>query len=147
MSPDNLGQPTTPSQKDNYNPEDYLIRDEDGKLLATNVSENLKRTRELIPDLDEPFLYDFADFLATRTPERLYPEGFATTIVLALYDLQKGIDGFTKKPIDSSLTGQHPIVYDLLALGSLSIIERLYGPEFANEVEIVLKGTNNSENE
>ena len=80
------------------------------------LKEKLRNLYEYLPNKDQT-LYDFAAYLADRIRNpNLTPQGFALTAQLALYDLGKGVDGFTREPINNGLVGYPPMMYTLLGM-------------------------------
>lgn len=75
---------------------------------------------------------EFGNFLSDYIKQdQLVPAGFVLACELALTDLSKGIDGFTKKPIKSRLVGYPPMIFTLIRAEIPSIAEVIFPPEFA----------------
>jgi len=105
--------------------------------------QNLK---EIMPDIDDTSC-DFAAFLADRfsDDQELVPLGFLMASQLALIDLEKGIDGFTQKPIDrkyaiTRLPREH---LRLLNLVFPTIAKAVTPQDFAAQVEEIEKSVRN----
>ena len=49
---------------------------------------------------------------------------------LAIYDLQRGMDGFTKKPITGRISGYPPTFYSLLGLSIADIASAVFGKKY-----------------
>ena len=106
----------------------------ESKAISTEpIKKKLKSLREYMPD-QKDIVYDFATYLADRLYPKLVPEGFSTIAELALYDLQKGINGFTGQPIKSSLVGYPSMVYRLLRIQVPKIADAVCPEEFAQGV-------------
>lgn len=60
--------------------------------------------------------YDFCALLADRIKDQgeLLPQGFAMAVELLIYDLNKGISGYTNEPMNSRLVGLPPVVFRLM---------------------------------
>ncbi|MBI5153087.1 MAG: hypothetical protein HZA36_01360 [Parcubacteria group bacterium] len=85
---------------------------------------------------------DFARFLASRLNSQLVPMGFVMACELALYDLQKGVDGFSGQPIRSSLVGYPPMIYVLLRVEIPMIAKAIFPEEFAAGVQEFIEEMN-----
>jgi hypothetical protein len=99
------------------------------------VIEKLKNLREYMPE-EEETIYQFGAYLADKIGEhsKLAPQGFKIAADLGLYDLQEGVDGFTGKPIQSSLVGYPPQIYTLLGMRIADLADATCSEEFAKEV-------------
>lgn len=88
-------------------------------------------------------LSGFLEFLATRLNDRLVPIGFVMTIELAMYDVERGKDGFTGAPVD---VGLPPIPAAKWMLSTIVDESRVriatiaLGEEFAQKVKSVIEG-------
>lgn len=98
--------------------------------------DKLRQLTEFVPQSNQ-YLYQFGTFLAERiTPRKqITPQNFVGAAELAIYDLQKGIDGFTGQPIRSELVGLPPQLYSLLRLNVTIIAKAVYSEDFAKQVE------------
>ena len=101
-----------------------------------SVKERLKNLSQHMPN-HSPITYDFGLFLADRLNPRLVPRGFVMAVEFALYDLEKGVDGFTKRPLDGRLTGCPSIFYHLLRMQTPQIAEAVCPEDFAREVKTI----------
>src|SRR3989344_9243327 len=82
-----------------------------GLISTEEITEKLQNLKDHMPNESE-FTYDFGTYLATRLGQsEIDPLGFNTTVQRVLYDFAKGIDGFTRKPVPSSLSGMPGAVY------------------------------------
>ncbi|HUW43418.1 MAG TPA: hypothetical protein VMV95_00440 [Bacillota bacterium] len=97
------------------------------------IKEKLKGLREHMPD-QQDVIYDFATYLADRLNPELVPQGFNMAAELALYDLEKGVDGFTGQPIQSRLVGYPSMIYRLLRMQVPQIAEAVCPEDFAQGV-------------
>jgi hypothetical protein len=102
---------------------------------TTEAKQKLANFTHKEVDRNHPIVSDFAKFLATRLNPRLVPIGFIMACELALYDLEKGVDGFTQKPITSRLVGYPPAIYRILRLEIPKIAEGVFPSEFADSVK------------
>jgi len=80
-----------------------------------NLEKNMEGQQEIV--------YTFAKFLAERLNGDLNINGFKMQLELALYDGQRGIDGFTDKPIKYNLEGYPQMIYNLIRIIFTEIIE------------------------
>ena len=89
----------------------------DEQVLDTvEVIAKLRNLRTLMPEAKEPLLYDFAEGFADRLNPEMVPLGFLTALDLFHYDLEKGVNGFTGKPMPRQLVGHPPMVLGLLRM-------------------------------
>ncbi len=107
---------------------------DEAKQKLNELEKHLPRREEVI--------YLFGSFLAGRLNDRLVPAGFVIACELALYDLQKGTDGFTGKPIQNNLVGYPPTIYALLRMEIPNITETIFPPAFATAVKKTIKEIN-----
>jgi len=106
----------------------------ESKAVSTEpIKEKLRNLREHLPQ-QEDVTYDFATYLAERLNPKLVPEGFNMVAELALYDLQKGVNGFTGQPIQSRLVGYPPMIYSLLKMQVPDIADVVCPQDFAQGV-------------
>ncbi|HLC78322.1 MAG TPA: hypothetical protein VJH92_04310 [Candidatus Nanoarchaeia archaeon] len=98
-----------------------------------SIADRLRNLREYMPH-EQQVVYDFGNYLAGRLNPSLVPEGFNMAATLALYDLQKGVDGFTGKPINSSLVGYPPQIYSILNIILPQIADAVCPKDFAGGV-------------
>lgn len=104
--------------------------------LVVGIKEKLANLEQYLPE-QEKITYDFARFLSNRAHDRLEPEGFNMMAKLALYDLQTGEEGYTRKPIQNELVGYPPAIYYLLGESISQIAEAIFGKEYGHQVEKV----------
>ena len=97
------------------------------------MKEKLRNLREHMPDQNDQ-IYSFGAYLADRLNPELVPEGFNMAAELALYDLQKGVNGFTGKPIQSRLVGYPPMIYGILRMQVPEIAKAVCPEDFAKGV-------------
>ncbi|MFH1210122.1 MAG: hypothetical protein V1663_05025 [archaeon] len=105
-------------------------------ISTEEMKAKLQNLREHMPDEDQ-FTYDFGNYLATRLDQELNPMGFNMVVELTLYDLQKGINGFTGKPTPISLSGMPAPVYVVMKMNIPSIARAVCPSDFADKVEQV----------
>jgi hypothetical protein len=103
-------------------------------IQTDEIKAKLRDLKAYLPERDD-VTYKFGSYLAERLeghPE-LLPMGFKMAAELALYDLEKGVNGFTSEPIRSSLVG-YPMMYRLMSMEIPNIADAVCPPEFAKEV-------------
>lgn len=114
------------------------------KVLSTDeAKEKLAELEKHMPKASDEVVYKFGHFLAGRlnNPE-IVPQGFVMACELALYDLQQGVDGFSNKPIQSSLVGYPPMIYGLLRMEIPEIAKAVFPEDFAAEVKTMFDEVN-----
>ena len=88
-----------------------------------------------MPDSDH-YLHSFGKFLSKRICDhQLAPAGFHTAAQLALFDLERGKDGYTGEPIRHDLVGFPPFVFRTYALMIPEIASAVCPPKFAAAVK------------
>lgn len=97
------------------------------------IKEKLRNLREHLPQQDET-VYDFAAYLTDYLNPRLVPAGFHLGAMLALHDLQTGVNGFTGEAFSSRLAGSPSQLYVSLEKFIPQIAEATCPPEFAQGV-------------
>jgi len=106
-------------------------------LSVAEIGEKLRNLQEHLPG-EEDTVYKLAAFLAGRFEkqgENLHPLGFHLAAELAIYDLQKGVDGYTGEPIRSSLVGYPPFLYPVLSTTVPRIAKAILPEAAANAVQ------------
>jgi hypothetical protein len=114
------------------------------KELVLPMEEAKKKLNELekhMPNTQDT-ICDFGRFLSPRLNPQLVPEGFILACELAIYDLQKGVDGFTGQPIRSKLVGYPPMIYALLRMNISHIASAIFPDEFATAVKMAIQELN-----
>lgn len=105
---------------------------------TTIPAQRLKSIEEFSTQPVNPFVADFARLLADRlkTYPEIVPMGFMMAATILIYDLGKGVNGFTNEPINSSLVKRSPEIYGILdqSIPYLAKIAFEDSPEFANAV-------------
>lgn len=115
--------------------ENAISMEEPKKRLA-----NLK---EFMPKANDQVLA-FCRFLAEYLNSEIVPQGFVMGCELALHDLQKGVHGFTGKPIQSSLVGHPPMIYRLVRMEIPRIADAVFPEDFASGVKAFIAEVNES---
>ncbi len=105
----------------------------EGAISTEPVKEKLRNLRQYMPD-QQDVVYDFGAYLADRLNPELVPQGFNMATELALYDLQKGVNGSTGQPIRSRLIGYPPVIYESLRMQVPEIAEAVCPEDFAKGV-------------
>ena len=105
----------------------------EGAISTEPIKEKLKNLRQYMPN-QQDVIYDFGAYLADRLNPELVSQGFNMAAELALYDLQKGVDGVTGQPIRSRLVGYPPVIYGLLRMQVPEIAEAVCPEDFAKGV-------------
>jgi len=103
-------------------------------ISMNEAKDKLRNLSQYMPDQEET-IYEFGKYLADRLNPELLPMGFVMACELALYDLQKGVDGFSGQPIRSRLVGYPPMIYALLRMMIDQIAEAIFPEDFANAVK------------
>ena len=106
----------------------------DEAISMAPVKEKLRNLRQHMPAQQE-VIYDFGAYLADRLNPELFPQGFNTTAESALYDLQEGVDRFTRQPIRSSLVGYPSTTYGSLRMKIPQIAAAVCPKDFAEGVK------------
>jgi len=97
---------------------------------------NKLRDREVIDSMSAPGgdqFYSFTCFVADRLNDELVPQGFIMAVELAAYDLIKGVDGYTGKPIQNRLVGLPPFIFPLMVENLFRNLDKVLPSEFAKE--------------
>lgn len=121
---------------------DRIKRGMTGAISMEEVKVKLRNLSEHLPNEDK-ILYEFARLLADRLNEKLVPEGFLLGAQLLLYDLERGIDGYTGQRINSRLVGYPPIIYVSIELMIPMIAEATCPADFAQEVHKIVEEIRN----
>lgn len=92
-----------------------------------------------IDDDTDNLIKEFSRFLSPRLNDELVPVGFVlgcdlALYDLALYDLSKGINGYTQEPIKNRLVGYPSMIYMLIKARVPEIAKAIFPSEFADEV-------------
>ncbi|MBT4936742.1 hypothetical protein HON22_02390 [Candidatus Peregrinibacteria bacterium] len=106
---------------------------ESGDILGTSVKRKLANLEQYFPKQDK-IIYDFAKFLSERANDELVPMGFMLMAELAVYDLQKGVDGLTGEPLQRGIGGYPPAMYSVLNMYIPQIAEAIFGKEYGTNV-------------
>ena len=111
-----------------------------------NEAIDMKEAKEMLMDISvdddtDDMIKEFGRFLSPRLNDELVPVGFVLGCDLALYDLSKGVDGYTKKPIQNRLVGYPSMIYTLIKMRVPTIAKAIFPEEFANEVTDLCKAT------
>lgn len=108
-------------------------------ILMDEPKQKLAMLEKLLPNSAEQ-IHSFGRFLVEYLNKELTPEGFVIGCELALYDLQKGVNGFTNEPIKSKLVGYPPMIYAMFRLYIPQIAEAIFSAEFAESVKTFFVG-------
>ena len=99
-------------------------------IPMSEIKEKLLKLKEYWSSADDT-ICEFARLLSGRLNNQLVPSGFYIAAELLIYDLQKGIDGFTNEPIRSKLVGYPPIIYTLIRINLEQVAEKVCPEDFA----------------
>lgn len=100
------------------------------------AAQKLRGIEEFTTEPLSPPLTEFARFLADRIDRgTIVPLGFLMAANLSLYDLQKGVNGFTGEPIRNSLVGRTPEFYTMLTANVPGLARLAFSEAFADEVD------------
>ena len=102
------------------------------------VKEKLRNLEKYLPD-KEKMVYEFGNYLADILNPALVPFGFNLAAEHALYDIQVGVNSFTKEPISTRLAGYPPQIYALLRSEIPYIAEAVCPEDFAKGVREVFE--------
>ncbi len=100
---------------------------------------DMKEAKEILMDISIDgdtgnLIKEFSRFLSPRLNDELVPVGFVLGCDLALYDLSKGINGYTQEPINNRLVGYPNMIYTLIKARVPEIAKVIFPSEFADEV-------------
>jgi hypothetical protein len=109
-------------------------------ISTEELKVKLLNLKELMPEESE-FVYDFGAYFATRLNKRINPNGFNLEYQLTLYDLNRGVDGYTNQPVPHSLSGLPSIVYAAMGMNIIGIARAVCPSDFADEVEQIYAET------
>ncbi len=106
----------------------------DDAIPTKEIREKLDNLKDYMPGQSE-FIYELGKYFAQRlgNPE-IVPEGFNLEYQLMLYDLQEGVDGYTRKPVPSSLGRLPAMTYLLLEMRLPAIAKAVCPKDFADKV-------------
>jgi hypothetical protein len=109
---------------------------EEKTFPTVEACEKLKDAEKHIPLFrGSRFMGDFCAYLGERLAgSPIAPIGFVTAYLLVVEDAKSGKDGFTGNPMPVSLTGQPPMLYNLLMSFQTQIAEAVFGAEFGDLV-------------
>jgi len=93
------------------------------------------KLREYQSELADPQVAEFAHLVADRIHSSLEPTGFILASELLIYDLKKGVSGFTGEPIESSLVGLSATDFENIRRSLPMLAKASFSEEFASEVE------------
>jgi hypothetical protein len=110
-------------------------------LSMKEAKEKLSELQKYMPK-NEDTIWEFGRMLSTKLNPELVPEGFVMACELLIYDLQKGVDGFTGQPIRSKLVGYPPMIYALLRMEIPHIASVIFPEEFATAVKDFIQEVN-----
>ena len=102
---------------------------EDTKMKLRDLRNRLKK------GVPSEHLEEFGRFLADYLNPELNPMGFVMGYLLAVGDLQKGINGFTQQPIRNGCVGYPPIMYGLIQMSLPEVADAVLPYRFAEEVK------------
>lgn len=105
--------------------------------LAT-AKKRLRHMEEYLPD-NPDFFYSYTKYLAERLSFHLDPNGFVNTVKLTLFDLQKGVNGFTNQKIQNDAVGLPDVAYYLLESLTAQVARAVTSEAFAQKVEAIVK--------
>ncbi len=97
-------------------------------------SQRLLQAQEFATRLLDPRVVELGKFVARRMNPQLVPMDFVIASALCIEDLKRGIDGFTHKPIDTTLFRQPEYVYNFLYLNIPTLARIAFSEAFADDV-------------
>jgi len=109
-----------------------------GPVLSAHIDEKVAES-----DGNDPLLNDFSvamgHLLAKRIGEQgVIPAGYAMATHLLIYDVHRGINGFTSQPMPAAVTGYPPEMISLFRAQASIFARESFGDEFADELDRVL---------
>jgi len=115
------------------------MTEQEGRQYPTEI-DKLRQLAEFLPEAN-PVLYEFSTLLANCLDQsrKITPLAFVFTASLLVKDLERGIDGFTGKPIRSKLVGYPQEGYRLLEIQIPTIARAIYPADFADNVDSIFQ--------
>lgn len=107
----------------------------DKELRAEDTSEAIAKLRDYEDESADPDVVEFAKFMSGRLNPSLVPMGFVMASQLALYDLDKGISGYTGETIESPITHSGEVTYLKLTKATPDLARMAFSEEFGDAVE------------
>jgi hypothetical protein len=118
------------------------------KSDAISMKEAKKKLMNLELENDvQDLMKEFGKFLSPRLNDELVPAGFVLGCELALYDLSKGINGYTGEPLRNRLVVYPPLIYSLIRMRFTDIAYAVFPESFANDVKDIIEKINKSAKE
>ena len=106
---------------------DETVSTKDLKNRLTNLASHMPG--------ETPKVYAVAEYLATRLGDgALLPEGFVAAFQLMFIDMQRGVDGYTGKPLPENLRDPLGVAYSTASRKVPLIAEAICPKEFARLV-------------
>lgn len=103
---------------------------------AGAAAQKLRSIEEFTTEPLSPPIAEFARFLADRIDRgTIAPLGFLMAANLSLYDLQKGVNGFTSEPIRNGLVDRTPEFYTMLTANIPGLARLAFSETFADAVD------------
>ena len=84
---------------------------------------------------------EFNRMLVDRLHDEMIPDGAVLAVMLLEYDLERGIDGFTMKPLESSFKGLPPLLVRLCSRRVIMDAAKYFPEEFAKQMVEAFKET------
>ena len=107
----------------------------DENVSAKNMKDKLTNLAAYMPG-ETPKVYAVADYLASRLGDGdLSPDGFVGAFELMFVDIQRGVDGYTNKPLPENLRDPLGIAYSTAGRKVPLIAEAICPEEFAQAVK------------
>ncbi len=102
------------------------------------IIQKLRTLREYLPNEDDT-LYQLGEFLADRLSShpKILPIGLNMVAELGFYDLQMGVNGYTKEPIRSGLIGYPPQLYAVLKMRVQDLVDATCPEDFSKQFKDV----------
>jgi hypothetical protein len=104
------------------------------------ASEKLKDISRWMPEFKDRFTVGFCRLLGERLGDtEILPVGYVMAFTLALEDAKSGTDGFTGRPVSRDITGQLPMLYNIMWKMQVPVARATFGDEFAELVDAQVK--------
>lgn len=117
------------------------MSDQNKEFDTKEAVERLKHIGTHLPEFScNTFIEELCEYLAKRIADGpILPVGFVMAYLLVIEDARVGKDGFTGAPMPHRLTGQPPILYDIIMKLQEPIARAAFGDEFGDLVRAQLK--------
>lgn len=109
------------------------------EISTDEPKKRLQNLQLYFPGATNKMISDFGIYLANRLNSHLTPIKFMRQCAMALYDLERGVDGYEETLISSPLVGLSSSAYTFLCKEIPNIAEKIFPPDFAREVRSIIE--------